>query len=178
MSESHVAEPSDTESIPHARHVERTALTIYGAMTLLGVLEASTTKAVVDSTIAVIILIIATSLAIVIAHAWSTVVAHRLVDGEELSSPRVGNELWFAGSFLIPAILAVATVLIAGLFTDHSWSIFIAQGVLLVFLFVAGVMGSRRGGASWARALTWGLIDVGVGLAIVLIKEILYVFAH
>ncbi len=178
MSDSNIAEPTGEESVEHARRVERTALTIYGAMTLLGVLEAATTKAVVDSTAALVILIVATSLAIVIAHAWSTVVAHRLVDGEELSSHRVGNELWFAGSFLVPAILALVTVLIAGTLTSHDTSILLAQGVLLVFLFIAGITGARRGGASWGRSIAWGVVDIAVGLAIVLIKETLSLFAH
>ncbi|MEI6375284.1 MAG: hypothetical protein WCP26_16000 [Actinomycetes bacterium] len=178
MSDSDITEPTGAESAEHARRIERTALTIYGAMTLLGVLEAATTKAVVDSTAALIILIVATSLAIVIAHAWSTVVAHRLVDGEEMSTHRVGNELWFAGSFLVPAVLALATVLITGTFTSHDTSILIAQMVLIVFLFIAGITGARRGGASWGRSIAWGIADVAVGLAIVLLKETLSLIAH
>ena len=147
-------------------------------MTLLGVLEAATTQAVVDSTLAVVVVLISTALAIVIAHAWSSVVAHRLVEGRQPSRERVADELWFAGAFFVPAGIALATIVVFGSTDDHSQAIGDAQFALLIFLFVIGLVGARRGGSGWWRSIGWGTVDVFVGFGIVMLKEILEWVGH
>ena len=160
------------------RRIQRTALAVYGAMTLIGVLEASTTQAVVDSILAVVVVVVSTSLAIVIAHAWSSVVAHRLVQGRQLSRERIGDELWFAGSFFVPAAIALASLVVFGIPENHLEAITNAQFALLIFLFVIGVVGARRGGKGWWKSIGWGSIDVLVGFLVMMLKEVLHLFGH
>ena len=44
---------------------------------------------------------------------------------------------------------------------------------MLALLLVVGVTGALRSGATLARALGWGLLDVGVGVLIVALKDLL-----
>lgn len=166
------------EESGESREAQRVSLAIYGVMTVLGVLEASTTKAVVDSTITVTILVLATSTAIVLAHAWSSVVAHRLVHGQFLSRDAMIGELKFAAAFFAPAILAIVVLVVDGAFTDHQSAVRVSQLVLVALLVMVGTTAARTAGVGWTKAIGWGIIDACVGIAIVMLKEVLTIFFH
>ena len=150
--------------------VQRASLTVYGAMTLLGIVEAATIKNVADTAAALTIVIVTGSVSIVIAHAWAAVIAHRVVDGHRFTRDEVVAELWFAASFLIATGIAILASLPFG---DFYTTVQFTLIAMLALLFVVGVTGALRSGAGWTRALGWGLLDVGVGVLIVALKDLL-----
>ena len=157
--------------------VERTALVIYGSMTLLGVLDAATYKNVVTTHFALTLLVVVTSVSLVIAHAWSTVVARRLIRREKPNREVVLKEMTFAASLLAPMVLVLIVIATGLPFVENETNddivatIGSAQNALLVGIFLMGTIGARRAGLSWPRTLVWGLVDVGVGVLIVLLKD-------
>jgi hypothetical protein len=160
------------------RYAQRIALAVYGTLTVLGVIEATSFDEASLSVHVVLITVISTSLAIVLAHAWATVMSNRLVFGEQLTSASLVEELRFAAAFLIPTVIAVVVFVIAAAFLPIDSCLISAEGALLLLLFVLGVWGARRGGAGWSRAILIGVIDVGVGVLIVGIKELHTFFTH
>ena len=153
--------------------VQRASLTVYGAMTLLGIVEAATIKNVADTAAALTIVIVTGSVSIVIAHAWAAVIAHRVVDGHRFTRDEVVAELWFAASFLIATGIALLAILASLPFGDFYTTVQFTLIAMLALLFVVGVAGALRSGAGWTRALGWGLLDVGVGVLIVALKDLL-----
>jgi VIT1/CCC1 family predicted Fe2+/Mn2+ transporter len=57
-------------------------------------------------------------------------------------------------------------------------SIDYAQAALVLVLFFVGLVGARRSGLSWARALAWGCTDVAVAIVIVALKEVESLLIH
>jgi hypothetical protein len=160
------------------RYAQRIALAVYGTLTVLGVLEATSFDEPSLQVHIVLITVISTSVAIVLAHAWATVMSNRLVFAEELTSASLVEELRFAAAFLIPTVIAVVVFTIAAAFLPVDSCLVSAELALVVLLFILGVWGARRGGAAWPRAILIGVIDVGVGVLIVLIKELHTLFTH
>jgi len=160
------------EADRHLR-VQRAALAVYGAMTLLAITEAATIKGVAESPGSLSIVLIAGSLSVVIAHAWASVVAHRLVAGRRFTREEVLEELWFAGSFLAATAVALITIVASLPWESFDATVSLTVASLLGMLLVVGVAGARRSGSGRARALAWGLLDVGVGMLIVLLKDLL-----
>ena len=171
-----------TEVPDKSELVERTALVIYGSLTLLGVLDAATYKNVVTTHFALALLVVVTSLSLVIAHAWSTMVARRLIRREKPTRDVLIKELWLAGAILAPMALVLAVIATTLPFEEVETNetvvatIVNAQYALLVGIFFMGTIGARRAGLSWPRTFAWGLIDVGVGVLIVLLKDALKLF--
>lgn len=157
---------------PHVA-VKRTELTVYGAMMLLGIIEAALIKGVADSNVALAVVVITGALGIIIAHGWSSVVAHRLVDRQQLSREAIGTELWFAGSVALPAGLALAVLMITAPLEDFDLSALLTQVMMMSVLFVIGFVGARRTGSGLLGAFAWGTLDVGVGVLMVLVKDLL-----
>jgi Na+-driven multidrug efflux pump len=166
-----------TEAPETSELVERTALVMYGSMTLLGVLDAASYKNVVTTHVGLTLLVVVTSLSLVIAHAWSTVVARRLIRREKPNREAVVNQMWLAGALLAPAAFVLVVIATSLPFDEHETNddvvstIVNAQYALLIAIFVMGTLGARRAGLSWPRTLMWGLIDVGIGVLIVLLKD-------
>jgi hypothetical protein len=142
-------------------------------MTLLGIVEAATIKGVAETAIALIIVIVTGSVSIVIAHAWAQVIAHRVVDGRQFTRDEIVAEVWFAASFLISTAIALIAILVSLPIGDFGVTVQFTLVAMLGLLFVVGVTGALRSGATWVRALGWGLLDVGVGVLIVLLKDLL-----
>jgi hypothetical protein len=160
------------------RYAQRIALAVYGTLTVLGVLEATSFDEPSLSVHVVLITVISTSVAIVLAHAWATVMSNRLVFGEQLTSASIVEEVRFAAAFLIPTVISVLVFTLAAVFVPIDSCLLSAEAALLVLLFFLGVYGARRGGARWPRAIVIGVIDVCIGVAIVAIKEIHTLFTH
>ena len=160
------------------RYAQRIALAVYGTLTVLGVLEATSFDDSHLTLHVVILTVISTSMAIVLAHAWATVLSNRLVFGDQLTSASLLEELRFAASFFIPTVVAVIVFTLACVILPIDSSLLTAELALVLLLFALGVYGARRGGAGWPRALLIGLIDVCVGVLIVGIKELHTFFTH
>lgn len=150
---------------------QRIALAVYGTLTVLGVLEASSFEGPTFTIQLALITVICTSLAIVLAHAWATTMSNRLVFHHQLTTSSLIDEIRFAGAFLIPTAIAVVVLLIAATFLPVASCLLSAEGALIVVLFIVGFEGARRSGSSLPRCLLIGLIDVAVGLLIVGLKE-------
>lgn len=182
-----VAEPNDEQVDARAglragpHEVQRAAIAVYGLLTMLGVLEAASFEgpngAPVDLHVLIMILF-STSIAIAFAHAWSSVVANRLVEQRMLNRQTVILELRFAGSFLAPTLISVVVILVSYSVRDVATSIDYAQAALVLVLFCVGLVGARRSGLSWARALAWGGTDVAVAIVIVALKEVESLLIH
>ena len=88
------------------------------------------------------------------------------------------DELWFTGSFLIPAAITLLAIVLTLPAQDFGTTVLVVQVVLLAMIAGIGFAGARRSGASIARSLAWAVVDVGVGLLIVVLKEVLSLIAH
>jgi hypothetical protein len=157
---------------------QRIALAVYGTLTVLGVLEATSFDEPSLTVPIVLITVVSTSVAIVLAHAWATVMSNRIVFRDRLTSANFVEELRFAAAFLIPTAIAVAVFAIAATFLPVSSCLLSAEGALVVLLFIVGFGGAKRTGASIPRCILIGLLDVAVGIAIVEIKELHSFFVH
>jgi len=153
--------------------VARAALAVYGALTLLAITEAATIKNVVDDARSLSIVLITGSVSVVIAHAWATVVGHRLVRRRRFTREEVVEELWFAGSFLVSTAVALTAIVLSLPSDDFATTVTFTVAALLGMLFVVGVVGALRSGTGWLRAIGWGVLDIGVGVLIVLVKDLL-----
>ena len=160
------------------RYAQRIALAVYGTLTVLGVLEATSFDEPSLTVHVVLLTVISTSLAIVLAHAWATVVSNRLVFGDQLTSASLLEELRFAAAFFIPTVVAAVVFTLAAVILPIDSCLLTAELALVLLLFGLGVYGARRGGAGWPRAILIGLIDVCVGVLIVGIKELHTFFTH
>ena len=168
---------SEVDPSVRSRRVARASLEIYGVLTLLGVLEAASDKAIVDSNAALAVLVAATSASIALAHAWSATIAESL-NGVALTRSLIMQELRFAAAFLLPAGVMSAICILTAPLDDVALTITIEQDLLLGALFAIGFVGARHSGASWRRSLAWGAIDVSMGVLIVIIKNLLSLIGH
>ena len=154
------------------RFSQRIALAVYGTLTVLGVLEATSFEGPSLQSHIVIVTVLTTSLALVLAHAWASVMSDRLVFQHRLTSVSFFEELRFAAAFLIPTIMAVVVFSAAAAFLPVDTCLLTAEGALVLLLFAIGFGGAWRSGSSLPRCLMIGLLDVAVGILIVGIKEV------
>lgn len=166
--------PADQPAYADEHKVVRTTLVVYAAITLLGVIAAGSWKKFVTDEPELIVTTIGASIAVVIAHAWSSIMAHRLVHRSMMTRKQMLAELEVAASFFIITGIAVAAVL-TGQTLDWEFddTVTFTEVVLIASLFTVGLFGSRASGASWGRSLAWGLLDAAVGVAIVVTKLLL-----
>jgi hypothetical protein len=161
----------DGDDTDWLRFSQRIALAVYGTLMVLGVLEATSFEQPSLEIHVVIFTVLTTSLAIVLAHAWATVMSDRLVFKHRLTSASFFEELRFAAAFLIPTVIALLVFGVAAAFLPVDTGLLIAEGALLLLLFVFGFGGAWRSGSSLPRCLLIGLLDVAVGVLIVGLKE-------
>lgn len=151
--------------------VERVAIMVYAAITILGVVAASSLKQFVNSEGELIAAAVGASLAVALAHAWSTVMGHRLVHHEMMSRRELWVQVRISGNLLAVMMLTVATIVVSQASgAPFDTTVWITQGMLVLLLFLVGLVGARWSGATWAKSLAWGVADALIGIGILLIK--------
>lgn len=155
--------------------VHRTSLAVYATITLLGVTAAASWKKFVTDEPELIVTLVGASLAVVIAHAWSSVMAQRLVHGTRLSRRQVTTEIVVSLSFFIATGIAIAAIVLGQVVLDLEFvdTVLLTELVLVGALFVLGMLGARRAGTGWWRALAWGAVDASIGVVIMVLKLVL-----
>lgn len=151
---------------------EQSARLVYALLTLLGVVSAASWKnRIAGDDLELAAMILGTAVSIAVAHAWATVMAHRVVNGSRLTVAEVREEFGHAWPFLVAAAVPLGVLLVARLGSDnYDSAVDLAQAAMVLAVLGVGLVGSRRAGASWPRALLWGLADAAVGLAMVALK--------
>lgn len=165
---------ADPPAQAHEHGVVRTTLVVYAAITLLGVIAAGSWKKFVTDEPELMVTTVGASIAVVVAHAWSSIMAHRLVHRSMMSRKQMLAELEVAASFFIITGIAVAAIMTGQAFDwEFDDTVVFTECVLIASLFTVGLFGSRASGAGWGRSLAWGLLDAAVGVAIVVTKLLL-----
>lgn len=163
---------SETDSATTSRiRLADATLAIYASITLLGVIAAASWKGLISDERELFVIIVGTSITLAVAHAWAAVAAHRLVHSTALSADERRQEL--RGMAVILAVGAAASTAfgISALVSDNlDQSVQLTLLVLIVVLFLVGIVGSRRRGDSWPRAVGWGVADASIGLAVFALK--------
>ena len=158
---------------PHRQKLAETTMAIYAAITLLGVIAAASWKGIVVDEVELVVIIIATTVTVAVAHVWASAAAHRLVAGAPLSRDDWREEGRLFLSVLLVGGLAVGAFLFAQLIgLELAGSVAATLLMLVAVLFVVGVVGGRREQRTWARSLGLGLIDASIGVVILLVKVI------
>ena len=166
--------PADEPEYADEHQVLRTTLVVYAAITLLGVIAAGSWKKFVTDEPELIVTTVGASIGVVIAHAWSSIMAHRLVHRSMMTRKQMLAELEVAASFFIVTGIAVAAIVTGQAFDwEFDDTVAFTEVVLIASLFTVGLFGSRASGARWGRSLAWGLLDAAVGVAIVATKLLL-----
>ena len=85
------------------------------------------------------------------------------------------KQLWaqvrIAGNLLAVTVLTVATILLSmATGAPYEATVWVTQGMLVLLLFLVGLLGARWSGASWIKALAWGVADALIGIGILLVK--------
>ena len=156
---------------PHRQKLAETTMAIYAAITLLGVIAAASWKGIFVDEIELVVIIIATTVTVAVAHLWASAAAHRLVARSPLSRNDWREEGRLFLSVLIIGGLAVAAFLFAQLIgLQLAGSVAVTLLMLVAVLFVVGVVGGRREQRTWPRSLSLGLIDASIGIVILLVK--------
>jgi len=156
---------------PHRQKLAETTMAIYAAITLLGVIAAASWKGIFVDELELVVIIIATTVTVAVAHLWAAAAAHRLVARRPLSRADWHEETRIFLSVLIIGGLAIAAFLFAQLIgLQLAGSVAVTLLMLVAVLFVVGVMGGRREERSWARSLGLGLIDASIGIVILVVK--------
>jgi len=146
-------------------------LAIYTSITLLGVIAAASWKSLFASESELLVIIISTSITLAVAHGWASVAAHRLIGRSALSAEDRHRELRAMGVILGVGSAATLTFIVTAIVSDTlNTSVRLTLTILTLVLFVVGVVGSRRRGSGWPRAIAWGLADASIGLVIIAIK--------
>lgn len=163
---------SDSSSSPSTRtQLADATLAIYASITLLGVIAAASWKGLLSEEQELLAIIVGTSITLAVAHAWAAVAAHRLVHSRALTASERRAEL--RGMAVIMAVGAAATTAfgLSALASDNfEQSVRMTLLVLITVLFLVGIVGSRRRGDSWLRAVGWGLADASIGLVVLVVK--------
>ncbi|MCH9816225.1 MAG: hypothetical protein K0U64_07195 [Actinomycetia bacterium] len=151
-----------------------TAVVIYAAITILGVISALTVKGYTDDAYELGAIVIGSTLALIIAHAWSEVLATAMFSRTPLSRDLLLHEFKFAAYMGIPAGLTVLLLLVME-FLSQSFDVAVLAVMLAIvaLLFVAATVGSRRQEYGWGRSLAWGVASALVGLIAVVVKVVL-----
>lgn len=155
----------------HRRLLAETTMAIYAAITLLGVIAAASWKGIFVDELELVVIIIATTVTVAVAHLWAAAAAHRLVERRPLS-----REDWREEGRLFVSVLIIGGLAIAAFFFAQIIGLQLAGSVaatllmLVAVLFVVGVVGGRREQRTWARSLGLGLIDASIGIVILVVK--------
>ena len=155
----------------HRQRLAETTMAIYAAITLLGVIAAASWKGIFVDELELVVIIIATTVTVAVAHLWAAAAAHRLVARSPLSRDDWREEGRLFLSVLIIGGLAVAAFLFAQLIgLQLAGSVAVTLLMLVAVLFVVGVVGGRREERTWLRSLGLGLVDASIGIVILLVK--------
>lgn len=163
--------PGESSDYADESSAERVAIMVYAAITLLGVIAASSLKQFATDEPELIAAAVGASLAVALAHGWAAIMAHRLVHRSMMSRKEILAQVAIAGNLLAVTAIAVGTIAggqVIGL--EFPETVLLVQSVLIALLFLIGFFGSRWAGASWTRALGWGVLDAGIGIGILLVK--------
>ena len=172
MAESDSAQITDPAHLhEEVLQVERVAIMVYAAITILGVVAASSLKQFVSSEGELIAAAVGASLAVALAHAWAAVMGHRLVHHEMMPRKQLWAQVRIAGNLLAVTVLTVATILLSmATGAPYETTVWVTQGMLVLLLFLVGLLGALWSGASWIKALAWGVADALIGIGILLVK--------
>ena len=155
----------------HRQRLAETTMAIYAAITLLGVIAAASWKGIFVDEFELVVIIIATTVTLAVAHVWAAAAAHRLVAGTPLSRDDWREEGRLFLSVLFVGGLAIAAFLFAQLIgLELAGSVAATLLMLVAVLFVVGVVGGRREERTWPRSLGLGLIDASIGIVILVVK--------
>ena len=148
-----------------------TTMAIYAAITLLGVVAAASWKGIFADELELIVIIIATTFTVAVAHVWAAAAAPRVVASAPLSREEWREEGRLALSVMVVGGLAIAAFLGANLLGfELAGSVVATLLMLIAVLFVVGVVGGRREQRSWPRSLAIGLLDSSIGIVVLLAK--------
>ncbi|NQU37279.1 MAG: hypothetical protein HQ526_06720 [Actinobacteria bacterium] len=165
--------PANIAPIDENHVINQVTITVYATITLLGVVAAASLKKYATSEGELMAILIGASLAVSIAHFWSSLMAHRLVHHSMPSATELRREGQIVGSFFAVTGVTVGVVFVAGLVgKDFSTAVLAAEIVLIAALFVLGLAGALWAKTGWPKALAWGFLDASIGVVIVLVKLI------
>ena len=153
------------------QQLAETTMAIYAAITLLGVIAAASWKGLFVDELELIVIIIATTVTVAVAHTWASAAAHRVVASAPLSREEWREEVRLALSVFVVGGLAIAAFLFAQLIGfELTGAVTTTLLMLVAVLFVVGVVGGRRERRSWPRSLGIGLLDASIGIVVLLVK--------
>jgi len=153
--------------------ISQVTITVYAAITLLGVVAAASLKKYATSEGELIAILVGASVAVSIAHFWSSLMAHRLVHHSMPGGVELRREGQIVGSFFLVTGVTIGVVVVAGLLgQSFDTSVLIAEIVLISALFALGLFGALWAKTGWPKALAWGCLDAGIGVVIVVVKLI------
>ena len=153
------------------QRLAETTMEIYAAITLLGVIAAASWKGIFVDDSELIVIIIATTVTVAVAHVWAAAAAHRVVASAPLSRGEWHEEGRLALSVLVVGGLAIAAFLGAQLLgLELAGAVAATLLMLVAVLFVVGVVGGRREQRGWPRSLALGLMDASIGVVILVVK--------
>ena len=157
--------------VPRRQQLAETTMVIYAAITLLGVIAAASRKGLFVDEAELVVIIIATTLTVALAHVWAAAAAHRVVASSPLSREDWREEARLFLSVLVVGGLAIAAFLVAQLIGfELAGAVATTLLMLVAVLFVVGVVGGRREQRAWVPSLGLGLIDASIGIVILLVK--------
>ena len=157
--------------VPQRQRLNETTMAIYAAITLLGVIAAASWKGYFVDDIELIVIIIATTFTVAVAHIWASAAAHRLITYAPLT-----REDWRAEARIFLSVLMVGTLAIAAFLGAQLVGLELAGSaaatllMLVGVLFVVGVVGGRREQRTWPKSLGLGLVDASIGIVILVVK--------
>jgi hypothetical protein len=156
---------------PLEHRMRRMTMEVYSILTLIGVVIAAAWKSYATDVAELIAIVLGTSVAIVIAHAWASVFAHRAVRRERFTKADALDELTHIVSFLVPcAIIIVLSLVLNAMGIDVDGVATLDALALMGFLLIVGTIAARRVGCTWPRSLMWGVADFSIGGLILLLK--------
>lgn len=156
---------------PHRQKLAETTMAIYAAITLLGVIAAASWKGIFVDEGELVVIIVATTITVAVAHLWAAAAAHRVVARAPLSRDDWHEEGRLFLSVLVVGGLAIGAFLFAQLIgLQLAGSVAVTLLMLVAVLFVVGVVGGRREQRTWPRSIGLGLIDASIGIVILLVK--------
>jgi hypothetical protein len=156
---------------PDSRKLAETTMAIYAAITLLGVVAAASWKGIFADELELIVIIIATTVTVAVAHLWAAAAAHRLVARAPLTRAEWREEARLSFAVLAIGALAIGAFVFAQLIGfELAGSVVATLLMLIAVLFVVGVVGGRREQRGWLAALGLGLLDASIGIVILLAK--------
>ncbi|MEY3733001.1 MAG: hypothetical protein RL347_360 [Actinomycetota bacterium] len=155
----------------HKQQLAETTMAIYAAITLLGVVAAASWKGLFVDELELVVIIIATTVTVAVAHTWAAAAAHRVVASTPLSREEWRDEARLALSVFVVGGLAIAAFVFAQVIGfELTGAVTTTLLMLVAVLFVVGVVGGRRERRTWPRSLGIGLLDASIGIVVLLVK--------